>query len=84
MIGVAIGNTLSTIVINVLSSCVYEGKQKAVDTVKLNKLKIEMIKPVRVIILIGLVLKDVIPSKANDSILPSVYLDSPANRFPRE
>lgn len=39
MIGAAIGNTLSTIVINVLSSCVYEGKQKAVDTVKLNKLK---------------------------------------------
>ena len=42
MIGAAIGNTLSTIVINVLSSCVYEGKQKAVDTVKLNKLKIEI------------------------------------------
>lgn len=39
MPGTAIGNTLSTIVINVLSSCVYEGKQKIVDTVKLNKLK---------------------------------------------
>lgn len=42
MPGTAIGNTLSTIVINVLSSCVYEGKQKIVDTVKLNKLKKEI------------------------------------------
>ncbi len=42
MIGKAIVNTLSTIVINVLSSCVYEKKQKAVDTVKLNKLKKEI------------------------------------------
>lgn len=39
MMGTAILDTLSTIVINVLSNCVYEGKQKAVDDVKLNMLK---------------------------------------------
>lgn len=42
MIGTTIVNTLSTIVINVLSNCVYEGKQKAVDTVKLSTLKKEI------------------------------------------
>ncbi len=42
MMGTAILDTLSTIVINVLSNCVYEGKQKAVDDVKLNMLKKEI------------------------------------------
>ena len=42
MIGTTIVNTLSTIVINVLSNCVYEGKQKEVDTVKLSILKKEI------------------------------------------
>lgn len=42
MIGKSIGNTLSTIIINVLSNCVYEEKQKAIDTVKLNELKKEI------------------------------------------
>lgn len=42
MIGQLIGNTLSTIIINVLSNCVYEEKQKAVDTVKLNEVKKEI------------------------------------------
>ena len=42
MIGTAILDTLSTIVINVLSNCVYEEKQKVVDTVKLSALKKEI------------------------------------------
>lgn len=35
MIGTTIVNTLSTIVINVLSNWAYEGTQKVVDTIKL-------------------------------------------------
>lgn len=42
LIGNKLVNTLSTIVINVVSNCVYEGKQKAVDPVKLNILKKEI------------------------------------------
>ncbi|MED9903132.1 MAG: hypothetical protein UFG06_03015 [Lachnospiraceae bacterium] len=39
MIGPAIGSTLSSIIINVLSSDIYEKKQKVIDIVKLNAFK---------------------------------------------
>ncbi len=42
MIGTTIVNTLSTIVINVLSNWAYEGTQKVVDTIKLSTLKKEI------------------------------------------
>ena len=42
MIGKILGDTLSTIVINVISNCVYDEEQRGVDTIKLNKLEKEI------------------------------------------
>ena len=49
---------------------------------KANRITRKIKNPRNVIILIGLVLKDVIPSIAKESILPRGYLLSPANLSP--